>query len=332
MMIELNNNFLKFQFSGVHEEASCSIDFQRTLRIPDDNKPYPLPPGLGRFPVEHVDDYASKVPKEWATRGGVFVPMYQSEALWVNFQGSYPCAIKIAAGKINAVDGSPWSAELSATAQDYVVVPEQPWLDGFNVAEDYIRQFVAMPLGEGYTAEEQITGKAEYGGLQVIVYPMKRSHFETWSRRRLESSNMPFLDSACLEMSPKACYSMGLAPGGLMRQKIYEDSHGVGAWDQENGLKCFVHLVNSNSYAEITGTAPPHVPPTAKDYNAAGLPWFDYYSDMPVTGGSKVLAELHSIGAKTLQNTGQLLDENDSVLPEQVKQIGPSNIVRQGNF
>ena len=53
---------------------------------------------------------------------------------------------------------------------------------------------------------------------------------------------------------------------------------------------------------------------------------------MPVTGGSKVLAELHSIGAKTLQNTGQLLDENDSVLPEQVKQIGPSNIVRQGNF
>lgn len=51
--------------------------------------------------------------------------------------------------------------------------PEQPWLDGFNVSEDFIRQFIAMPLGEGFTAEEQITGKAEHGGLQIIVYPMK---------------------------------------------------------------------------------------------------------------------------------------------------------------
>ncbi len=28
-----------------------------------------------------------------------------------------------------------------------------------------IRQFVAMPLGEGYTAEEQLTGEAQHGGL-----------------------------------------------------------------------------------------------------------------------------------------------------------------------
>ena len=32
-----------------------------------------------------------------------------------------------------------------------------------------IRQFVAMPLGAGYTAEEQITGEAEHGGLQIVV-------------------------------------------------------------------------------------------------------------------------------------------------------------------
>ena len=79
----------------------------------------------------------------------------------------YPCAIKIAAGKINAVSGKPWKPELDGTERDYVVVPEQPWLDGFCVAKDVVRQFVAMPLGSGYSVEEQITGKPEHGGLQM---------------------------------------------------------------------------------------------------------------------------------------------------------------------
>jgi hypothetical protein len=50
-----------------------------------------------------------------------------------------------------------------------VVVPEQPWLDGYCVEKGIIRQFVAMPLGAGYTAEEQISGKAEHGGLQIMA-------------------------------------------------------------------------------------------------------------------------------------------------------------------
>ncbi|MEW7984669.1 MAG: hypothetical protein AB2805_01025 [Candidatus Thiodiazotropha sp.] len=129
-----------------------------------------------------MDDFADNLPDTWRTHGGVFIPMYQSETLWINFSGDYPCAVKIAAGKINAVSGEPWSNGLSADPQDYAVIPEQPWLDGFNVSEDFIRQFIAMPLGEGFTAEEQITGKAEHGGLQIIVYPMKYDvyveHFE----------------------------------------------------------------------------------------------------------------------------------------------------------
>jgi len=93
--------------------------------------------------------------------------MYQSEALWVNFSGHHPCAVKIAAGKIHAVSGEPWSNGLSSDTQVYAVIPEQPWLVGFNVSEDYIRQFVAMPLGEGFTAEEQITGKAKLDGFRL---------------------------------------------------------------------------------------------------------------------------------------------------------------------
>ena len=46
-MIELKRDRLVFSFPDVHPEARLAIDFQRTLRIPDDGKTYPLPPGLG---------------------------------------------------------------------------------------------------------------------------------------------------------------------------------------------------------------------------------------------------------------------------------------------
>ena len=91
------------------------------------------------------------------------MPMYQSEALWIRFSARYPCAVKIAAGKINAVSGEAWTAELQSEPQDYGVVPGQPWLDGFSVGEGRIRQFVAMPLGAGDSVEEQLTGRAEFG-------------------------------------------------------------------------------------------------------------------------------------------------------------------------
>ena len=44
-MIALENHSLLFQFPEVHEGAVLRVDFQRTLRIPDDDRDYPLPPG-----------------------------------------------------------------------------------------------------------------------------------------------------------------------------------------------------------------------------------------------------------------------------------------------
>jgi len=32
-----------------------------------------------------------------------------------------------------------------------------------------------MPLGQGYTVEEQTTGKAEHGGLQIDVFPLRET-------------------------------------------------------------------------------------------------------------------------------------------------------------
>ncbi len=108
-MIELVKNQLVFSFPEIHRDARCTIDFQRTLRLPDDNKEYPLLPGLGSFPLMHVDDLGERLPAAWEAHGGVFFPMYQAEAMWINFNSDYPFAIKIAAGKINAITGDSWS-------------------------------------------------------------------------------------------------------------------------------------------------------------------------------------------------------------------------------
>ncbi len=329
-MIELLDNQLTFRFPEVHEEAVCDIDFQRTLRIPDDNREYSLPPGLGRFPIEHVDDFAEKLPEAWRRHGGVFIPMYQSEALWISFSGDYPCAIKIAAGKIDAISGKEWTNGLSADPQDYVVIPEQPWLDGFNVSGGHIRQFVAMPLGEGFTAEEQITGEAEHGGLQIIAYPMKRDfyakHVEHFKKQHVAMCSVA--DDGCAVPD----LDMGLAPGGLMRQEIYEDEYGMEAWDQQNGFRCFVHLANSALYQEITEHQPPHKPPSAKDYTDAGFPWFDFYSDKKTLAGTATLSELTSVGAKMIQKGKGPLPDNDPVQPRIIKTFRGGNTVRDGKF
>lgn len=284
-------------------DSKSALGSERSHNNPSINaayREYPLPPGLGAFPLENVKKHAKHLPAEWAQHGGALLPMYQSEALWLNFGGGYPCAVKIAAGKINAVTGEAWSDELVKDPQDYLVVPDQPWLDGFCVQKGLIRQFVAMPLGQGYTAEEQLTGSAEHGGLQIIVYPMKRKHYKKLKARESRAESF----SMCVnEMCCSKSFSMGLAPGGLMRQEIYEDDYGYDAWDLKNSSRCFVHILNSTQWEQATGQPLPDKPPTAEDYSSAGLPWFEYYDDrMTALPGAKKLAQLDSVAAAVIKN------------------------------
>jgi hypothetical protein len=62
-----------------------AISFQRTLRIPDDTREWPLPPGLGEFPLRTVTSLADRATAAMRERGGVVLPMYQAEAMWISF-------------------------------------------------------------------------------------------------------------------------------------------------------------------------------------------------------------------------------------------------------
>ena len=72
---------------------------------------------------------------------------------------------------------------------------------------------------------------------------------------------------------------MGLGAGGMMRQKIYPDPHGLKAWDQDNFGRVVVRLVNSEHFREITGIDPPATPIDAQVYTKHGFPWFDLYDE-----------------------------------------------------
>jgi hypothetical protein len=104
--------------------------------------------------------------------------------MWIKFSAKEPFALKIYVGGVNAISGVPIKEKPEAmlkrlqlsdkVKQDYVVLPDQPWLDGIASDDGRIRQFVAMPKGSGYSVEAQVTGEEKIDGMQFELTPIKR--------------------------------------------------------------------------------------------------------------------------------------------------------------
>ncbi|MCU0853656.1 MAG: hypothetical protein MUC89_08435 [Acetobacteraceae bacterium] len=302
-MIELKNDALTFRFPHLGSGALMRVSFHRTLRVPGTGKTYPLPADLGRFRLRHVDDYASRLPEEIVRRGGVIMPMWQAEAMWIAFggfrTGAIPCAVKVAAGKINAVSGQSWRDGLHRDPQDYCVIPGQPWLDGFAVGKGVVRQFVAMPLGAGATAEEQLTGAAEHGGLQIAVTPLTEAAFAAWRNGGSDRTGRGWITPACgiTDTLGSRSPTMGLSPGGSIRQIVNQDTRPLDDYDVSRTLRVFVTILDAVAWRHATGELPPTSPPTAQDYARARLPWFELYqSDVAAVGGAPALQGLKWFG------------------------------------
>ena len=295
-MFILEKNVLEIDFSSHFSHATGSIEFMSTLRLPDNGDEHYLPAGLGSLDLRHIED-SPKTPQHMKSRGGIMMPMYQSEAMWINFAGIYPIALKIGSGKVNAINGKPWSVDLLRADQDYIVIPNQPWLDGFAIDENIVRQFVAVKLGAGITVEEQITKQAEFGGLQIVAYPMKREHYDKFHQERMKASRIlsmsygVFNDDICFDDD----LELGLAAGGKIKQQIHKDPYGIDAWDQARAVRCFVHILNSEYWHSITGEPMPRPPITPLEYKKQNIPWFDYYSDEAALKVDSKLSSVKSI-------------------------------------
>lgn len=327
----------------VFGDGALAVTFQRTLRIPDDGRSYPLPPSLGSFPVRRVDDYEARVPREWLEHGGVFLPMYQREAMWMSFGSGTPHAVKVGIGKVCAITGERWSEGLDDDPQDYLVAPPQPWLDGICIGKGKIRQFVAMPLGMGYTVEGQVTGEETFGGIQIKVFAPKPGRFPA-PRRYSPTDGMAFgapPPASCAAMpcapgaAPQQGGSMGLGAGGTMEQKVYPDPHGIHSWDRKSTGRVFVHIVNSALWREITGERAPETPITAKEYARYGFPWFELYDEnLSTLKGTRKLKDVKSVRDLDAEESSHPLQDDTSVEPSFVKKLvmRARGIVRDGNW
>jgi hypothetical protein len=237
------------------------------LRIPDDGRIYPLPPGLGLLPLCTIPGANGTV--------DLVVPLYQREALWLGFTAApwKPNAVKVISGGINAVSGLPDAGTALNEPQDYLLCPDQPWLDGFNAGNGEIRQFVAMPLGQGYAIEAS-AGLPEQGGLELIAVEPHPGRFPDVP---------PPAPTGPMRLSRPRTASepqeMALGVGGRMRQKIYPDRYGRDTWDLGNVGRIRVRLLNSQMFRAIVGSDPPPTPIDTAAYTAAGLPWFDLYDE-----------------------------------------------------
>lgn len=173
-----------------------SISFKRTVRVPDGQRKNKTPPALGTFPLYPVSKFRQTMPASLSypcTVGATPIliqpnalllrPSTEREAMWIHFSASRPFAVQIYVGGVNAVSGELRTDDQSKTLrrltkmankesiQDYIVAPEQLWLDGIADKQGSFRQIVAMPLGSGYSVEAQITGRDEVGGMQFMVVP-----------------------------------------------------------------------------------------------------------------------------------------------------------------
>jgi hypothetical protein len=299
------------------------VSFQRTLRVPDDGREYPLPPGLGPLPICAVKDYANRVPPEWLGEGGAFIPLYQREALWLGFEAAdwKPNAVQVHLGRVNAVTGGPWEEGLRSSPQNYVVCPDQPWLDGINVGDRFVRQFVAVPLGSGYSVEAQLTGADVFGGLQLTIFEPTPGRFPDAPPPESD------LESMTMEVAHMPAGGMGLGAGGRITQKIYPDPYGIAVWDPQNTGSVTVHLVNSDQYRGITGSDPPPSPIDASTYTSRGFPWFALYDerrgDVPA---SKRLAEVESVGARDARLDPDVTpDASVDIGNEQIRKLRPTD-------
>jgi len=285
---------LEIQGDSVRFDRDFAVTFQRTLRVPDDGRTYPLPPGLGTLPIFPVDAYAERLPPAWREQGGVFIPLYQREALWLGFRSAAigrsaePRAVKVAVGGYNVLSGAREAGGLTARPQDYLVCPPQVWLDGVRTERGSVRQFVAVQLGQGLTLEATLGGAELRGGLQLRVFRPRAGAM----------TEAPSATSA----SPSRSAALGFGLGGAIQQKIYPDPHGVDAWDIDSEACLAVHALNSLEFRLATGIEPPPTPIDAKTYADRGLPWFELYDealgDLDATGRlhqAHTLAELDAL-------------------------------------
>jgi hypothetical protein len=225
------------------------VSLVRTVRVPDDGRVYPLTPHLGDFEVRAASSHASRVPASWSRENGVFVPIYDGEAMWLRFTARMPHAVLVTIDSVDAVTARKSDGTLHARPQNYVVCPPQQWLDGLVVDDSQnpgrVRQFVAQPQ-----PRDQDSAR---GGLTLRVYPPTPGS---------AAAQLRLTDQSAVQTANPFALEMSVTPRGLMHEGIEPDPFGVATWDADASTHVEIHFAEVQWFSEVTGETVPPPPPS----------------------------------------------------------------------
>lgn len=114
--------------------------------------------------------------------------------------------------------------------------------------------------------------------------------------------------------------AMGVAPGGFIKQCVLEDTNLATIWERDHTICFNVQILNSAMFQQVTGTAPPSTPISAKAYADQGLPFYKIYGETSTVKGDfdgiKSVKQLDNIK----NENGKRKNEGNSALKTNKKQ------------
>jgi hypothetical protein len=108
---------------------------------------------------------------------------------------------------------------------------------------------------------------------------LKEATSPTKAKRRKSAEPTRAPGQAAERALPVQVQAMSLAAGGLIKQAINADPYPASIWDPESAIMFNIQLLNSESFMEVTGRAPPSSPIDAKTYQQHGYPFFDIWNE-----------------------------------------------------
>jgi hypothetical protein len=308
--------------------GTLDITFHRTVRVAKGRTPANLPLSLGHIKVYEVQKFKERCPDTWEDTG-VFIGLHDQEAMWMSFHAQAPVALLVGAGSINALTGQKLGTKLDK--DNYLVVPPQPWLDGWKNTDGTVSQFCATAYkkGEGLTVAEQLIGaESKTGGIGLALFePAKplptQTHYppQGWTVGAYASfDSYPVASSGGTSYGLLKSYTaasatgqtvnhavhvrsarfseMGLGKGGAIRQHIYPDPYGLEVWRELPSQTRAIYIVAASLLAEITGEPIPE-PVTQEKYHGG---WFGLKDqELGDVKGSEAFTGLKTVFAEEIE-------------------------------
>ena len=141
-------NNIKVKYDKIQVFENLEIKFHKTIKVTDDDVIHALPPTLGKYKIDEIDNK-------------LYIRMKPAEATWISFQqkDADSLAIKVGAGNLNAVSGKLFTPALEQHVQNYLSIPTQPWIDGINVSDGLVRQFVVVSENDSSSIDNRLKEK-----------------------------------------------------------------------------------------------------------------------------------------------------------------------------